>query len=70
MSWNKQVFSSMVSNVGYDTDANEMTITFVNGKTAAFAGVPEELALELSVAPSVGTMFNSQIKGQYSFRYV
>lgn len=70
MSWNKQVFSSMVTNVGYDDESKEMTVTFKSGKTAAYSGVPEDLALQLSVAPSVGTMLNEQIKGQYSFRYV
>ena len=70
MSWNKPVFSSMCTNVGYDPERKEMTVTFTNGKTVAYSGVPEELALELSVAPSVGTMLNEQIKGQYPFRYV
>ena len=70
MSWNKAVFSSMVTNVGYDDETKEMTVTFTNGKTAAYKGVPEEKALELSTAPSVGSMLNAEIKGQYSFRYV
>lgn len=70
MSWNKPVYSSMVTNVGYDPETKEMTVTFTNGKTAAYSGVPEELALELSTAPSVGSMMNSQIKGQFPFRYV
>jgi hypothetical protein len=60
----------MVTNVGYDEESKEMTVTFTNGKTCAYAGVPEEVALQLSVAPSVGSMLNEQIKGQYSFRYV
>lgn len=70
MSWNKQVFSSMISNVGFDDEAKEMTVTFKNGKTCAYQGPSEELALELSRAPSVGEMFNAQVKGQFPFRYV
>lgn len=70
MSWNKSVYSSMISNVGYDEETKELTVTFQNGKTCAYLGVSEDLALQLSVAPSVGTMFNQQIKGQYNFRYV
>lgn len=69
MSWNKSVYSSMIANVGYDTDAGELLVTFQNGRTAAYAGVSEDTALELSTAPSVGSMFNEQIKGR-SFRYV
>ena len=70
MSWNKPVYSSHVTNVGYDDDTKSLTVTFSNGKTAAYQGVPEDLALQLSVAPSVGTMLNEQIKGQYPFKYV
>lgn len=70
MSWNKPVYSSMIANVGYDDDSKSLIVTFNNGKTAAYAGVSEETARELSVAPSVGTMFNEQIKNQYQFRYV
>lgn len=70
MSWNKSVFSTMVTNVGYDDEAKEMTVTFTSGKTCAYSGVPEDLALQLSTAPSVGTMFNEQVKGHFSFRYV
>lgn len=70
MSWNKPVFSSHVTNVGYDDDTKSLTVTFANGKTAAYAGVSEEMALQLSTAPSVGTMLREQIKGQYPFKYV
>lgn len=70
MSWNKSVFSTMCTNVGYDPETKEMTVTFTNGKTVAYSGVPEDVALQLSTAPSVGTMLHEQIKGQYPFRYL
>ena len=71
MSWNQAVFSSMISEVCYDTDSNELLVTFAkNGKRAAYQGVPEEKANELANAPSVGQMFLSEIRDSYPFRYV
>ncbi len=71
MSWSKSVFSSMVSEVGYDSDAQELLITWAKtGKMSAYAGVPEEVAEDLARAPSVGQMINSEIKPNYVHRYV
>lgn len=71
MSWNKSVYSEMVSDVGYDSDSNSLLITWKkSGKVSAYAGVTEEKALECANAPSVGTFVNSEIKNQYSHRYV
>jgi hypothetical protein len=71
MSWSKSVYSEMVSDVGYDTDTGELLVTFKrNGRTAAYADVPEAVAEKLSNAPSVGNMLNNEIKGVYPFRYV
>jgi hypothetical protein len=68
--WSKSVFSSMVSEIGYDTDTQELLVTWNNGRTSAYSGVPEGVAEQLSKAPSVGQMINSDIKGAYSHRYV
>jgi hypothetical protein len=70
--WMKPVFSSMISEVGYDTDAEELLVKFVkNGKTAAYKGASEGLAMQLSNAPSAGQMFLSEVKPFYQdFRYV
>lgn len=71
--WTKQVFSTMVSEVsweGEDAAAGTMTVQFAKGKKAAYFGVPEHVADQLSKAPSVGQMMNQEIKGQYEFRYV
>lgn len=72
MSWMKPVFSSMISEVGWDDDTQEMLVKFSkNGKTAAYKGADEGLALELSKASSVGSMFLEQVKPFYSeWRYV
>lgn len=68
--WEVGVYSSMASKVGYDPDTTDLIVTWTNGKRSAYHGVPEELALQLSKAPSVGTMINSDIKPYYPHRYV
>lgn len=70
MSWTQNVFSTMVSEIGYDTDSNELLVTWKNGKRSAYAGVPEEKAVEIANAPSVGQAINQEIKNQYSHRYI
>ena len=70
MSWEKNVYSSMVSSVGYDTDTNELIIVWArSGRQSRYADVPEALAEQRSRAPSVGAMMNSDIKPYYSHRY-
>lgn len=64
MSWSKQVFSDVISEVGWDDDAQAMIVTFKNGATWAYEGTDESFADELSKAASPGGMFHSQIKGQ------
>jgi hypothetical protein len=66
--WSKSVFSSHVSEVGWDD--GEMLVTFKNGEVYAYSGVDEETALSGSKAPSVGQWLNSEIKGKYSYRRV
>jgi hypothetical protein len=70
--WTKQVFSEMVSEVGWDEETQELLVTFAKkGKTAAYKGFDEGTAEQLSRAPSVGSMFLSEIKPFASnWRYV
>jgi len=70
MSWMKSVYSSMVSEIGYDDETGEMLVRWANsGKTSAYAGVSEDVAFEAAQAASVGQYINSEIKGQYGHRY-
>ncbi len=68
--WTENVFSSNVQSVGYDTETQELIVTWISGKRSAYAGVPEETAVQLFKAASVGQMLNSEIKPRYSHRYV
>jgi hypothetical protein len=70
--WMKSVFSSMVSEVGWDEETQELLVTFTKkGRTAAYKGFDEGKALQLSTAASVGGMFLDDIKPfADSWRYV
>lgn len=71
MTWERSVFSSMVSAVGYDADNEEMIVTWArSGKTSAYKGVPESLADEVARAPSVGQIINMKIKPYFEHRYL
>lgn len=69
MSWNRPVFSSNVSEIGYDSDSKELLVMWKKGKRSIYSNVPEELAEQLANAPSVGSMLNEEIKPYYSHRY-
>lgn len=69
MSWNRDVYSSNVQQVGYDSETKELSIVWSKGKRSIYSGVPEELAEQLANAPSVGSMLNEEIKPFFSHRY-
>lgn len=65
MGWSQRVFSSMITEVGWD-EQQGLVVTFKsNGKTWAYPAVDEGTAHLLANAPSVGGMFHSEIKGAY-----
>ena len=73
MSWMRPVYSSMVAEVGYDDETKELLVRWARGsKTSAYAGVPEDSALDLADGKiaSIGEYLNSEIKNQYPHRYV
>ncbi len=69
MSWSRSVFSSMVQEIAYDDNAQEMIVTWKSGRTSVYSGVPEDVALGVANAPSVGQAMNSEIKPNYGHRY-
>lgn len=70
MDWDQSVFSSQASSVGYDAQLNGMVVTWKNGRRSLYVGVPEETAVQVANAPSVGSMLNAEIKPQYAHRYL
>lgn len=70
MPWSQNVYSTMVSEVGYDDETRELSITWAKtGQVSIYSGVPEDVALRLANAPSVGTMVHEEIKPFYQHRY-
>ncbi len=66
----KSVFSSHVSEIGYDADTAELIVVWQSGKTSAYSGVPDDVAREVVNAASVGSAVRDMIKGVYPHRYV
>lgn len=66
----KQVYSSHIDAVGYDTAAQELTVIWRNGKTSVYSGVPPEHGHAVVNAPSVGESLHRLIKNQYPHRYL
>ena len=61
--WMRSVLSDMVAEVGWDPETEEIIVRFKkNGVTWAYKGFDEGTADLLSRAPSVGSMFLSEIK--------
>jgi len=72
MTWMKPVYSSMVSEVGWDDATAELLVKWANsGKVSAYGGFDEAKAYELASAPSVGQMVITEIKNSGArHRYV
>ena len=65
----QSVFSSHVSSVGYDAQAQELHVEWDSGKTSIYSGVPADVADECQKSWSVGGYLRDQIKGRFSHRY-
>lgn len=62
------VSSSNIAAVGYDGDSQTLTIEFRSGGTYEFYDVPETVHHGLVNSSSLGSYFQSEIRGRY--RYV
>ena len=60
--WMKDVYSSNLLQVGYDSDSNEMIVTFRKGGRYAYPNTTEEQAMQLANAPSAGSLFHAEFK--------
>jgi KTSC domain len=57
--------SSAIASASYDSDTEELDVTFVNGRTYTHPGVPAGVVKALRDAPSAGSFYSSVIKGVY-----
>lgn len=60
-----RVFSSAISEVGYDAATQHMKIAFVQGRTYDFCGVPESVFDGLLKAASKGRYYDEHIRDRY-----
>ncbi len=67
--WTRDVYSSNLASVGYDTDSQETIVTFRKGGRYAYPNTTEEQALQLANAPSAGSLFHAEFKN-LPFRYI
>lgn len=66
----RSVFSSNISEIGYDADTTELVVRWNSGKTSVYGpGVPAEVAERVMNAASVGQAVNQTIKPGYPHRY-
>ena len=57
--------SSAISRAAYDTDTQELELTFTSGYSYTYDNVPETIWDGLIAARSAGSYFASQIRGRY-----
>jgi len=60
-----RVSSSAIRAIGYDASTRRMKITFTEGHTYDFCGVPEIVFKGLLRANSKGSYYNDHIRGRY-----
>jgi hypothetical protein len=60
------VSSSAIRAIGYDTQAQRMSITFTQGTTYDHCGVPENVFKEFLYSFSKGNFYNRYMKDRYS----
>ena len=61
------VNSETVRGLAYTEEAQTLAVTFTSGLTYIYMNVPKKVAVELFSADSVGTYFNTEIKGYYKY---
>ena len=58
--------SSNIAQVDYDSDAQQMDITFQDGRAWRYNGVPQSVWLGMQNTTSKGSYFYRQVRGRYS----
>lgn len=66
----KSIYSSHIDQMGYDNMTGNLHVTFSNGKTGVYSGVPHDIATQVMNAPSVGGALHSMVKPKYKFTYL
>lgn len=57
--------STRIDEVVYDGEEQKMVITFRDGRSYEYSGVPQAVYMQMQRSPSVGSYFERQVKGRY-----
>jgi hypothetical protein len=63
----QQPGSSGIRDAVYLPDKRELQITFMSGRTFAYAEVPQSISDAFAASPSRGAFFNIAIRGRFQF---
>ena len=66
----RSVFSSHINQIGYDSERQELHVTFANGSQVIYRDISERVARDVLTAPSIGTELHRSVRGQYSHHYL
>jgi hypothetical protein len=58
--------SANIAQVDHDGESQTMTITFKDGRSYEYSGVPHSVFMGIQNAPSAGSYFFRQIRGRYA----
>jgi hypothetical protein len=57
--------SSNLSEVSYDSETQEMKVTFTTGQAWSYRGVPQQTFMGIQHAPSAGSYFYKNVRSVY-----
>lgn len=63
----KNVDSTNIHSVGYDSESNTLEIEFHSGGVYRYFNVPQSIYDGLMLAPSLGSYFHKYIKNNYKW---
>lgn len=66
----KPVSSSQIKSIGYDAEARQLEVEFLNGAVYTYDNVPATVYASITEAESVGKQFTNLVKGKYAYRRV
>jgi KTSC domain len=62
--------STAIRSHSYNSEAPELTITFVTGRRYVYDDVPQDLYDRFKTASSRGAFFNREIRDRYAYREI
>jgi hypothetical protein len=63
----ERVSSSSIGSLGYDRSSSTMEVEFKDGRIYQYFDVPEVIFREFLTAPSIGSFFQQNVRGQFVY---